>query len=93
MEWCTDTDWRFPHRINPTEANWKGKTAFFWCGTASLAALWTFFRLPETRGKTYEELDLLFHRKVPARKFATYEVDAYENELKSGSGDVVQQHN
>lgn len=70
-----------PYLINPTEANLKGKTAYFWFGTAFLAAVWAFFRLPEARGRTYEELDVMFHRKVPARKFATYKVDAYDNEL------------
>jgi hypothetical protein len=29
---------------------------------------WSFFRLPEAKGRTYEELDLLFQKKVPARK-------------------------
>ena len=36
---------------------------------------------PTARGRTYEELDVLFDRKVPARKFAGYELDVYESEL------------
>lgn len=56
--------------INPTQWNLAGKTAFFW-GTASLlTVIWAYFRLPETRGRTYEELDILFERKVSARRFA-----------------------
>lgn len=88
-----------PYLINPTEANLKGETAYFWFGklhiywtlrarrlltltaTALIAVVWTYFRLPEARGRTYEELDILFHKKVPARKFASYNVDAYDNEL------------
>lgn len=73
-----------PYLINPTEANLKGKTAFFWFATALLAAIWAFFRLPECRGRTYEELDIMFHQKVPARKFASYHVDAYDHELVKG---------
>jgi SP family general alpha glucoside:H+ symporter-like MFS transporter len=38
---------------------------------------WSFFRLPEAKGRTYEELDLLFQKKVPARKFASTHVDPY----------------
>lgn len=38
-----------PYMMNPTEWNWKGKTAFFWCGAAALTAVWTFFRLPECK--------------------------------------------
>lgn len=67
--------------INPTEANLKGKTGFFWAATAFVAAVWAYFRLPEARGRTAEELDVLFHRKVSARKFAKCEVDVYEAEL------------
>lgn len=36
-----------PYMIHPKEWDWKGKTAFFWCGTSVLMTLWGFFRLPE----------------------------------------------
>lgn len=70
-----------PYLINPTEANLKGETAYFWFGTACLAILWTYFRLPECRGRTYEELNVMFHEKVPAREFASWQGDAYDNGL------------
>ncbi|TKA67485.1 hypothetical protein B0A55_08596 [Friedmanniomyces simplex] len=73
-----------PYLINPTEGNLKGKTAYFWFATCFLTTVWAFFRLPECRGRTYEELDIMFHQKVPARKFASYEVDAYDIELVKG---------
>lgn len=72
-----------PYLINPTEANLKGKTAYFWFGTALLACMWSYFRLPECRGRTYEELDVMFHQKISARKFASWEGDAYEHEVVS----------
>lgn len=59
------------------EWDWKGKCGFFWGGTAFLVFLWSYFRLPEIKGRTYEELDILFTNKVPARKFAGTHVDAY----------------
>ncbi|KAK5129742.1 hypothetical protein LTR08_002918 [Meristemomyces frigidus] len=71
-----------PYLINPTEANLKGKTAYFWFGTAVLASVWAFFRLPECAGRTYEELDVMFHQNVPTRKFASWQVDAYDHELQ-----------
>lgn len=67
-----------PYMINPSAWNWVGKAGFFFGGLSIVCAVWTFFRLPETGGRTYEELDILFVNKVPARKFAKYEVDAYE---------------
>ncbi|KAJ5758216.1 uncharacterized protein N7511_006910 [Penicillium nucicola] len=66
-----------PYMLNPTAGDWKGKTGFFWGGWALLFFVWTFFRLPETKGKTFEELDILFSRKVKARDFGKYRVDAY----------------
>lgn len=66
-----------PYMLNPTAGNWKGKTGFFWGGCALFFFVWTFFRLPETKGRTYEELDMLFAERVAARKFANHEVDPY----------------
>lgn len=69
-----------PYMMNPTAWDWKGKTGLFWAGTAGLTALWAWFRLPETKGRSYEELDILFARKVSARKFKSTKVDAYEED-------------
>ncbi|KAF2159407.1 hypothetical protein M409DRAFT_71071 [Zasmidium cellare ATCC 36951] len=66
-----------PYMINPGNANWQGKTALFWAGTCALCFVWTFIRLPETKDRSYEELDLLFNAKVGARKFASTRVDPY----------------
>lgn len=64
-----------PYMINPAQANMQGKLGFFFGGLAALCLLWAFFRVPETMGRTYDELDILFHRKVPAREFKNYKLD------------------
>lgn len=69
-----------PYMLNPTEAGWKGKTGFFYGGTCFLALIWSYFRLPEMKGRTYEELNILFWKNVPARKFKNTHVDAYEDD-------------
>lgn len=66
-----------PYMLNPTAGDWKGKTGFFWGGFAFLFFIWTFFRLPEMKGRTFEELDILFAMKVKTRDFAKCNVDAY----------------
>ncbi|KAK8216653.1 MFS alpha-glucoside transporter-like protein [Phyllosticta capitalensis] len=71
-----------PYMVNPTEFNLKGKTAFVWATTGSFCCIWAYFRLPETMGRTYEELDIMFARKLSARKFSKYQVDAYEYEVE-----------
>lgn len=64
-----------PYLINPGEANLAGKTAYVWFGTALPTFVWAFFRLPETKDRTYEELDMLFDRRISARKFASTNVE------------------
>ena len=70
-----------PYFMNPTAWNAKGKTAFFWGGTALCMFVWAYFRLPEAKGRTYEELDLLFQKKISARKFSSTHVDPYAMEI------------
>ncbi|KAG5929003.1 hypothetical protein E4U53_002533 [Claviceps sorghi] len=64
-----------PRMLNPSAWNWGAKAGFFWAGTCFLCALWTYFRLPEPKGRTYGELDILFEHGVSARKFKTTNVD------------------
>ncbi|GKU02011.1 maltose permease mal31 [Fusarium langsethiae] len=66
-----------PYMLNPTAGNWRGKTGFFWGGCSFFFFIWTFFRLPETKSKTFEELDILFAHRVKTREFSKYKVDAY----------------
>lgn len=67
-----------PYMINPDEANMQGKLGFFFGGLGVLCYAWAYFRMPETMGRTYEELDLLFDKKVPAREFKNYVLDVGE---------------
>lgn len=66
-----------PYMMNPTAWNLLGKTGFVWGSTALVMVLWSYFRLPEMKGRTYEELDILFNNKVSARNFSKTKVDAY----------------
>ena len=59
-------------------------TAFFWAGLCFLCIIYTYFRIPEPRGRTFAELDLLFERKISARKFAKTEVDVFEETVDEG---------
>ena len=37
--------------------------------------IWCWFRLPETKDRTFGEIDLLFDNHIPARKFKYTKVD------------------
>jgi len=63
------------YMLNPTAWDMKGKAAFVWAGTASCVWVSCYFFLPECKDRSFRELDILFHRKVPARQFATTFID------------------
>jgi SP family general alpha glucoside:H+ symporter-like MFS transporter len=65
------------YQLTTTAWNWGAKSAFFWAGSCFCLFAWTFFRLPEPKGRTYAELDVLFEQRVPARKFKTTTVDLF----------------
>lgn len=69
-----------PYLLNPGEANLGAKTNFIWGGISILSVLWCFFRLPETKNRTIEELDYMFEHRIPTREFKTHQIDA--NALK-----------
>lgn len=66
-----------PYMLNPDSWNWKGKAGFFWAGTGLCCLVWAYFRLPEPKGRTYAEMDVLFEQRIPARKFKNAVVDPF----------------
>jgi len=76
-----------PYMLNASSANWRGKTGFFFGGLSAVATGWCYWRLPETKGRTFEELDYMFEAKVPPRKFAGYQLEtldaSHQNETQS----------
>ena len=64
--------------LNPGEWNWGNYAGFFWAGVCFLCIIYTYFRVPEPRGRSFAELDLLFEQRVPARKFAKTRVDVFD---------------
>ncbi|KAK9320903.1 general substrate transporter [Lipomyces orientalis] len=70
-----------PYMLNPTAWNWRAKTGFFWAGSCSLCLVWAYFRLPEPKGRTYGEIDDLFERRIPARKFKETKTNLFEGPI------------
>lgn len=64
--------------LNPDAWNWRGKSGFFWGSFCFLCVVWTYFRLPEPKDRTYGELDVLFERKISARHFSKTKADPFE---------------
>ncbi|KAJ5205821.1 Major facilitator superfamily domain general substrate transporter [Penicillium cf. griseofulvum] len=77
-----------PYMLNVDEWNWKGKSGFFWGGMCVLCFVWSFFRLPEPKGRSYAELDVLFENKVRTREFPGAKTGLVQSELEGEKGSV-----
>ncbi|KAF4974838.1 hypothetical protein FZEAL_8299 [Fusarium zealandicum] len=66
-----------PRMIGIHSWNWGARSGLFWAAFCFLIMVWAYFRLPEPKGRTYGELDVLFEHKVSARKFAKTRVDQF----------------
>lgn len=64
--------WGFslPYAINPDQGNLGGKIAFVFGATMAVSCVFVYFCVPETKGRTYIEIDELWTRRVPPRRFA-----------------------
>lgn len=65
----------FPYFINPDQLNWGGKIMFLFVAAEVVILGLLFFVQPETKNKTYREIDILYASKIPPRKFADYVVN------------------
>ncbi|KAK2056392.1 alpha glucoside transporter [Colletotrichum caudatum] len=66
--------WQFviPYMLNPDKANLGAKLAFVFGGLCFFSLLYLWYFQPETSGRSYEELDEMFTKGVPARKSKKY---------------------
>ncbi|KAL6906569.1 sugar transporter domain-containing protein [Trichoderma evansii] len=70
-----------PYMLNPTAWNWSNYTGFFWGGICFCCIIYTYFRIPEPRGRTFAEIDVLFEKKISARNFASTKVDVFHESI------------
>lgn len=64
-----------PFLINQDQANLGGKIGFIFAGIGGLCALFCFLCLPETKGRTFEELDHMFNIGLHSRKFKNFKIE------------------
>lgn len=83
-----------PKMLGMDDKSWKwgAKTGFLYAGCCAIGALYTFFRLPETKDISVRGLNMLFHEKVKARKFSVEKAAELEKlhggaASKTGSSD------
>lgn len=69
-----NTMWSFvcPYIFNPGYGNLKARIGFVFGAIMAIWSVAAYFIVPETRARTYEEIDELFHNEVPTRQFKEY---------------------
>lgn len=65
-----------PYLFNTDQANLGGNIGWIFFGMGLLMFAAVFLFVPETKGRSFDELDLLFEKKVPARAFPSYDLVA-----------------
>ncbi|GJC83126.1 alpha-glucosides permease MPH3 [Colletotrichum liriopes] len=70
-----------PPILNPSAWNLRGKGGFIWAGLCFLELVWAYFCLPEPKGRSSAELEMLFEQGVSARKFSSNTVEVFSSEV------------
>ncbi|KAK2624577.1 hypothetical protein QTJ16_005770 [Diplocarpon rosae] len=65
--------------LNPTGANLGGRCGYVWASTGLVCLVTAYFYLPEMKGRSYREIDILFTRKVPARQWKKTPIDVEDD--------------
>lgn len=60
-----------PYLLDADEANWGAKTGYLFFGLGLGCCVVIYFFIPEYSGRSFAQLDELFERRIPARKFAS----------------------
>ncbi|KKK24459.1 hypothetical protein P175DRAFT_0480203 [Aspergillus ochraceoroseus IBT 24754] len=63
-----------PYMLNSDQANWRGKAGFLFGAISLVCYIWCWIRIPESQGRTFGELDILFDKHVPARQFKDHDL-------------------
>ncbi|KAJ5246906.1 hypothetical protein N7468_001889 [Penicillium chermesinum] len=62
-----------PHLTSADAANLGAKTYLVFAGCMAGILIWVYFLMPETRGRTFAEIDEMYAAKVPAWKWRSYQ--------------------
>jgi hypothetical protein len=81
-----------PFIFNPNQANLGAKTSFIFGGLSVLCWIYLFFYQPETANRSFEEIDEMFFKHVPARQFRHYVTDSQRKGEEALHGKVEVQH-
>ncbi|KAF1343736.1 hypothetical protein BDV97DRAFT_373911 [Delphinella strobiligena] len=62
-----------PHLLDAGHGDLQGKVGFVWGSFPVASAIWTFFFVPQLKGRSLKELDELFEKRVNVFRFGNHE--------------------
>ncbi|TGO22052.1 hypothetical protein BPAE_0184g00040 [Botrytis paeoniae] len=68
------------YMLNTDKWNLGGKSGYIWAGTALICSIMSWIWIPEMKHRSYREIDILFTRKVQARKWSKTVIDINDDE-------------
>ena len=68
------------YMLNTDKWDLGGKSGYIWAGTAFICTALSWLYIPEMKHRSYREIDILFNRHVPARKWKSTVVDINDDE-------------
>ncbi|ORY63348.1 general substrate transporter [Pseudomassariella vexata] len=71
-----------PYFINPETLNWGPKYGYIWAGSNFLCLIFFYLFVPETKGRTLEEIDELFANKLSVRDFKAFKTTIIDKAAK-----------
>jgi len=79
-----------PYLYNPDSANLGPMVCWIYFGGAVISWLFVYFMIPETLGRSLEEINMMMEREIPTRQWKHYQVDNSQYR-QDGDFDVVLQ--
>lgn len=67
------------YMLNTDKWNLGGKSGYIWAGTALFCTVLSWMFIPEMKDRSFREIDILFNRHVPARKWKKTVVDVQDD--------------
>ncbi|KAF3229988.1 hypothetical protein TWF192_007049 [Orbilia oligospora] len=61
-----------PYVYNPDSGNFGGKTSFIFAALCGISFVVTIFAVPEMKGRSAEEIDIMFEARLATRKFKSW---------------------
>jgi hypothetical protein len=86
--WNFGISYATPYIVNPEYGNLGAKVFFIWGSTCLGCLVFTYFCVPETKGLTLEQIDILYQNTTPIKSVA-YRDQLIAHDVRAADEDAV----